>query len=158
VGVRDDREDIRAAVARLDTTSWRVGEDAWNYLRPTGEAVVPILREAYPRFRKWQGRVSLVYHAIRYARTSDDAFALGLAALNDKATLVRYRACGLLAYSLREEAIPPLEALLDHSDQRTIDDARAALDAIHSCNHHFFVDRSHSGMSFWQVNAGDRTD
>ena len=149
-------DEIRATVARLDTTRWLEAEEAWNALRPLGEAAMPYLREAYPGFRKWQGRVSLVYHAIHCARVSEDAFQLGLAALNDRATLVRYRACGLLAYSLRSEAIAPLESLLDHPDAATAEDARAALDAIRNRNHHLFVDRNHSGRSFWQVNPGDK--
>jgi len=35
--------------------------------------VVPYLLEAYRTFRTSKGRVSLVFHAIRYARTSDVA-------------------------------------------------------------------------------------
>ena len=149
-------DQIRASVARLDTTSWSDQEEIWTELRPCGEAVVPYLREAYPRFRKWQGRVALVYRSIRYARVSEDAFQLGLAALADRATLVRYRACSLLAYSLRDDAIGSLEALLDHPDAETVADARAALDAIRNRNHHYFVDRRHSGRTFWEVNTGDR--
>ena len=149
-------DEVRATVARLDTASWRDAEEAWNALRPLGASVVPYLREAYPKFRKWQGRVNLVYHAVQHARNSEDAFALGVMALADKATLVRYRACSVLAYSLRDEAITPLEALLDHSDTRTAEDAAAAIDAIRHRNHPYFVDRSHSGRSFWQVNDGDR--
>ena len=149
-------DQIRAAVARFDSTSWSDQEEIWNELRPFGEAVVPYLREAYPRFRKWQGRVALVYHSIRFARVSEDAFQLGLAALADRATLVRYRACSLLAYSLRDDAIEPLERTLDHPDAETVADAAAALDAIRNRNHHLFVDRSHSGRSFWSVNPGDR--
>ena len=148
-------DEIRATVARLETPRALEEEEAWNALRPLGEAVLPYLREAYPRFRKAQGRRSLVFHAIRYARTSEDAFQLGLAALEDRATLVRYRACGLLAYSLRSEAIAPLERLLDHPDEATAADAWAAIDAIRNRNHHFFVDRDHSGRSFWKVNPDD---
>ena len=120
--------------------------------------VVPYLLEAYRTFRKSKGRVSLVFHAIRHARTSEEAFRLGIEALSDKATLVRYRACGLVAYSQRPEAIPHLKALLTHADARTVEDARAAIDAISSRNHHYFVDRGHSGRSFWQVTEGDGRD
>ena len=35
---------------------------------------------------------------------------LGLAALNDRSRQVRYRACGLLAYALRKEALPSLQS------------------------------------------------
>ena len=149
-------DETRTAVARLDTTSWSDAEEAWNALRPLGVAVTPYLREEYPKFRKWQGRVSLLFHSIRFGRVSEDAFQLGLAALEDRSTLVRYRACGVVAYSLREEALEPLERLLSHSDARTVEDARAAIDAIRSRNHHYFIDRRHTGHSFWRVNDEDR--
>jgi hypothetical protein len=38
---------------------------------------------------------------------------------------------------------------------RTVEDARAAIDAIARKNHHYFVDRTHSGRSFWVVNPED---
>jgi hypothetical protein len=97
----------------------------------------------------------LLFHSIRYARTSEAAFQLGVAGLRDKATLVRYRACGLLAYSLREDALPHLEELLHHPDSKSVADAKAAIDAIRQKNHHYFIDRTHSGKSFWNVNPGD---
>jgi hypothetical protein len=147
--------EIRALVRRLDATSARAEEEAWAQLRGLGVSIVPYLLEAYPVFRKANGRVSLVFHSIRYARTSDEAFRLGVQALSDKATLVRYRACGLLAYSQRPDAVPHLKALLTHADAHTVEDARAAIDAIASRNHHYFVDRGHSGRSFWQVDEGD---
>jgi hypothetical protein len=146
---------IRALVLRLDTASSKEEEETWAQLRGLGVTVVPYLLEAYRAFRKSKGRVSLVFHAIRYARTSEEAFRLGIQALSDKATLVRYRACGLLAYSQRSDAIPHLNALLTHSDARTAEDARAAIDAISNRNHHYFIDRAHSGRSFWQVNEDD---
>jgi hypothetical protein len=147
--------EIRELVLRLDTTSARDEAETWAQLRDLGVTVVPYLLEAYRTFRKSKGRVSLVFHAIGYARTSEEAFRLGIEALSDKATLVRYRACGLLAYSQRPDAIPHLKTLLAHPDARTVEDARAAIDAISNRNHHYFVDRGHSGRSFWQVKEGD---
>ena len=146
---------IRELVGKLDTASALVGEDAWEALKPLGAAVVPCLAEFYPKARKWQGRAALIFHGVGYARTSEIAFQLGLVALRDKATIVRYRACSLCAYSLRSEAIAPLKQLLRHPDSQTVADARAAIDAIQRRNHHYFVDRDHSGRSFWEVNPGD---
>ena len=137
-------DEIRQFVSLLDTTSTSEGDDAWNNLRPLGEEVVPYLLEAYPRTKKWQGRVRLVFHAMRYARVSMAAYELGIAALNDKATLVRYRACMLLACSLNDRAIPHLKGLYNHHDRKTVDDARAAVDAIRSSNRNYFLDRSHT--------------
>jgi hypothetical protein len=150
-----DESLIRQTVKRLDTANTLEMEAAWELLRPLGDSVVPFLIEFYPHARKAQGRVALVFHLIRYARVSEDAFNLGITALDDKATLVRYRACGLCAYSLRKDALPHLEKLRNHVDIRTAEDARAAIDAIRKQNHHYFVDRNHSDSSFWEVNPGD---
>ena len=147
---------IRAYVTRLETTKSLEAEAAWAELRPLGIEVVSYLAEAYPKMKKWQGRVFLVFHSIRYAKESEDAFQLGIMALNDRATLVRYRACGLLAYSQRKAAIPHLKKLLRHEDDETVADAKAAIDAIKNQNHHYFIDREHSGTSFWQVTEEDR--
>ena len=146
---------IRDALEMFDTASTGAHEAAWALLQPLGVDVVPFLAEYFPRTKKAQGRVALVFHAIRFARQSQAAFELGLLALNDKATLVRYRACGLCAYSLRKDAIPYLEQLLKHADVKTVDDARAAIDAIRRKNHHYFIDRSHSNSTFWEVNPED---
>jgi hypothetical protein len=130
-------------------------EAAWEELRGLGADVAPYLLEAYPAAKPWRGRTALVFHAIRFARESEAAYALGLLALEDRSYMVRYRACMVLAYSLRADAVPPLETLLNHSDARTREDAARALDAIHHQNHHYFVDRDHSGRSFWVVNPAD---
>ena len=148
-------DQIRAIVSRLHTDRAEAEEAAWAELRSLGPEVVPYLLEAYPGFRKWRGRVSLVYHATSYARISDEAYRLGLLAVNDKATLVRHRACALLAYSLRTDAIQHLKPLLSHLDAKTADDAAAAIDALKNQNHHYFQDRDHSGSVFWVVDEDD---
>jgi hypothetical protein len=151
-----DPAEIESLVCRLDTKDSRTGEDAWGQLQHLGDAVVPFLLAAYPHARTWQGRTSLVFHSIRHARTSEAAFQLGVMALGDRSYMVRYRACGLLAYSLRREALPPLLPLASHADPRTAEDAAAAIDAIEHSNHNYFVDRSHTGRSFWAVNDTDQ--
>lgn len=148
-------DQIKELISKMDTTKSLEAESAWLELRPLGESVVKYLAEAYPKMKKWQGRVSCVFHCIRYARSNQVAYDLGIAALQDRATLVRYRACGLLAYSLREDAIPHLKKLATHTDAQTASDARAAIDAITNKNHHYFVDRHHSGSTFWEVNPED---
>ena len=152
-----NEEEIIGLISEMDTANAVQSETAWTKLRDLGEAIVPFLAKAYPSFRKSQGRVALVFHALGFARSSECAFQLGLAALGDRATLVRYRACGLLAYSLRREALPHLTKLLLHKEAKTVDDAKAAVDAIRHQNHHYFVDRNHSGRSFWQVTEDDGT-
>lgn len=144
---------IEQLVMKLDTTSSASEEAVWAELKPLGEAVVPLLAAAYASTRTWQGRTSLIFHSIRYARTHDTAFELGMKALADRSFMVRYRACMLLTYSLRPEALPVLRSLLRHRDKRTVEDAAAAIDAIENRNHHLFVDRTHSGQVVWDVGA-----
>lgn len=151
-----DKTQIDSLVKQLDTADNLDQEAAWDRLRPLQDLVVPHLLAAYPTTKKWQGRVALVFHSTRFARKSEDAFQLGVRACNDKSTLVRYRACGLLAYSLRMEAIPHLESLLAHPDSKTAEDAAAAIDSIRSQNHHYFIDRDHTGQMFWRVNDDDK--
>ncbi|HSQ30427.1 MAG TPA: hypothetical protein VLN49_11290 [Gemmatimonadaceae bacterium] len=146
--------EIRRLVAAIAEDSAAAAE-AWEALRPLGAAVVPYLAEAYTKAKRWRGRVALVFHAIRHARASEAAFQLGLQALGDRSHLVRYRACMVLAYALRPEALPALRVAAAHEDERTAEDARAAIDAIEHRNHHYFVDRDHSGRSYWDVNPGD---
>jgi hypothetical protein len=150
--------EIRAMVDRLETKSALAAEEAWQSLKPLGQGVAPYLLEAFSRFRTSQGRVSLVYHSTRFARVSEEAFRLGEAATSDRARIVRYRACGLLAYSLRRDALPIQRTVAAHTDPETEADAVEAIDAIESENHHYFIDRSHSGRSHWVVNEGDRPD
>jgi len=146
---------IKELVARLDTSKSLEEEEVWATLKPLGVAIVPFLAEAYAKMKRADGRRSCVFHSMKFGRSSEAAFQLGIAALNDRATLVRYRACGLLAYSLRRDAVPHLQALLQHPDARTAEDAGAAIDAIEAQNHHFFRDRDHSGRTFWELNPGD---
>jgi hypothetical protein len=142
---------IEELVAKLDTKRSTEEQVAWEGLKPFGDAVVPYLAAAYTSARTWQGRTALVFHSIRYARTHDAAFELGCRALSDRSYMVRYRACMVLAYSLRPRALPALRDLLKHDDARTREDAAAAVDAIQNQNHHFFVDRAHSGKVTWDV-------
>lgn len=140
-----------ALVMELDNAKGSASDDSSEKLKSVGEDIVAYYLEAYPRFKKWQGRLELVYRATRYSRTRDDAYRLGILALSDKAAIVRYRACGLLAYSLRRDAIPFLESLLDHPTKDTAKHAAAAIDAIKHQNHNYFIDRSHTGRGFWVI-------
>ena len=153
-----DADAIRGLVADLDTRRTLEEDAAWLKLRPLGAGVVPYLAEAYRAFRTWQGRASLVYHSVRFARTEEEAYRLGLAATQDRSWVVRHQACTLLAYALRRDAIPALEELIDSQDERTIADARAAIDAIEHQNHHLFLDRQHTGKVFLGITPPEADD
>jgi len=115
------------------------------------EPVPSQLVATYRAGRTWQARATAISRATRYARESEPAYRLGLEALADPSAPVRRHACGLLAYSLRREAICRLRPLLDHADPMTRDDARAAIAALLARDHHLFKDRDLSGQIFWIV-------
>src|SRR5512141_420695 len=99
-------------------------------------AVPGLLRTRFHASRSWKTRAACVFYSMKYARESDEAVALGREALRDKAVGVRYRACMLLAYSQRRDALPDLrEALQGYSGKKGADDLAAAIDAIEQQNH-----------------------
>ena len=148
-------EDIRTLITQLDAPNWGEVEDVRERLVPLGDAVLTHFVTAYPTLRTWKARVAVVYTAVKFARRSALAQQLGRMALTDKSTHVRYRACMLVAYALDREALPELRALLTHKDVKTVEDARAAIDAIEHRNHHLFQDRNHTGRVFWTVSGAD---
>src|SRR5262245_19017170 len=130
-------DDLRALVASFDSKDSSVRDAVWQPLRDLGERPFPLFEQLFQQAKQKDVRRDIAYHAIRHARTCESAFRIGLAAIADRATIVRYRGCGVLAYSLRRDALPALRALLNHSDAKTVEDAKAAIDAIDSRNHHF---------------------
>jgi hypothetical protein len=137
------------------TVGWVELDEAWDRLRPRGVPATPDIVKAYRAARTGAARAAVVTRATRFARDSESVFRLGVEALADRSGPVRERACGLLAYSLRREAVPRLLPLLDHPDPGTTADARAAIAAILSQDHHLFKDRSFTGQVFWIVRPTD---
>jgi len=119
------------------------------------ERLIPLLVESFPQVRYYQGRASILFWLTRYARDRQDVVNLAMSALEDRSYLVREAACSVLAYSLRPDAISYLAALEKSKDAKTRADAAAAVDAISHKNHHYYLDRGHTGNSFWGVNPGD---
>lgn len=143
-------KEIGRLLARLDGTG---SDDEWaavSKLRTIGAELPNWLLKRFRVSRGWKARTSCVFHAIRYARKSEDALALGLEAIVDRSKIVRYRGAMLLAYSQRKDALPYLRAALVR-DGPGADDLLAAIDAIENENHNYFVDREHSGKMKWEV-------
>ena len=88
-------------------------------------------------------------NVLRFSRTHSNVFELDLRALKDECWEVREEACGLLAYSLRREAIPNLQKLLSDPKDRVKKSAQAAIDAIENQNPHYFFDREHCDNIYW---------
>jgi hypothetical protein len=138
--------DTSALLARLDGSGSKDEWEAVSALRTLGSGTPALLLQHYRVARKWQARSSCVYHAMRYARESEDAVTLGREALHDRSGPVRYRACMLLAYSLRRDLLNELrEQLMTAGPRSDRDDLEAAIDAIENGNANYFVDRDHSG-------------
>lgn len=139
-------EVIDILLGKLDSSSSDQRHQAIAELIKLGVSLPPLLLEKYRSSKKWQTRCSCVYHAIRYSRDDENTFQLGIEALSDKSKVVRYRACMLLACSLKKDALSALRELASRSsDRETQANAHAAIDAIENQNTNYFVDRDHSG-------------
>ncbi len=119
------------------------------------ENLISLFVEAFPKIPRIEGRSAIISALVRYARTHQQVVGLAISALHDRAYYIREEACSILAYSLRDDALPHLEQILSHKDSKTRLAAASAIDAITHKNHHRFVDRSHTGNTFWVVNPGD---
>lgn len=95
------------------------------HLEVSGVDIPELLTKRYGISRRWADRALCVSECIRYAKTNDDAYRLGIAALEDRSRSVRRIACSLLAKAQRPEAIEHLEKLLP--DEVLGDDAKAAI-------------------------------
>jgi hypothetical protein len=117
--------------------------------------LVPLLVEAFPHVRRSAGRTAVLARLLRWTRDDPAIALLAVDALSDRAYLVRELACSILAYSLRQDAIPHLQVASAHQDPKTKADALAAIDAIEHQNQHYYVDRQHTGHARWIVKSSD---
>lgn len=142
-------ERVKALVEAFSVSRRPEIDAAWEMAHSMGDDLLALLVEAFPQIRKSEGRASIMRYVGKFSRENEVVFGMGIVAVQDRSYAVRHYGCALLAYSLRNEALPTLSALLKHSDQRTVADARAAMDAVKSKNHYFFMDRDHSGKIRW---------
>ena len=136
--------DIDDKLKNLDGRGSESEYDSVTELSSLGLEFPKLLLVKYKHSQKWGERMSCVYHASKYATTSQDAYDLAVLALKDKSRKVRYEACLLLALAQKPTALKPLEELVN--DEHSSEDAMAAIDAIKHRNHNYFADRNHSGM------------
>jgi len=121
--------------------------EALEKLKEVPEELPALLLQKYQKAKKAKERSACVHNATRYAKDSQAAFELGILALKDKSKHTRHLACLLLAWSLREDALESLHGAEESFiDDETLEDIRAAIDAIENQNSNYFVDRDHSGM------------
>ncbi|MBN1801327.1 MAG: hypothetical protein JW891_07465 [Candidatus Lokiarchaeota archaeon] len=149
----DKLEKINELIQKIDGSGSDSEWDAIEELRRIcGDQLPQYLLDYFQRSSQWKVRVTCVYHAIRYARRNEFAITLGKVAIKDKSKIVRYRGCMLLAYSLRKDVIPFLRQALKEVPLNSREDVIATIDAIENENHHFFVDRNHSGKVTLNIN------
>jgi len=146
-------EQVKTLVGAFSVSRRPEIDAAWEMANSMGDDLLVLLAEAFPQIRKSEGRASILRYVGKFSRENEVVFGMGLVAIHDRSYAVRYYGCALLAYSLRDEAVPKLSVLLRHPDHRTLADARAAIDAIRTKNHHCFVDRDHSGKSRWEYGS-----
>jgi hypothetical protein len=148
-----ESERVETLVRAFNTSRRLEIAAAWVIAESMGDDLLSLLAEAFPRIGKSEGRASILRYAGRFSRESEVAFRMGTLAVRDRAYAVRRYGCALLAYSLRADALSILLPLSKHADHRTVEDARAAIDAIRSKNHNFFRDRGHSGKILWSYSS-----
>lgn len=135
---------------------------AWRLAESMGDGFLEFLAEAFPQARRSQGRASIMRYVGKFSRTSCLAFKMGAAATKDRSYSVRHDGCAALAYPLQTASLPILSSLLAHSERRTVEGARSAIDAMKRNHHNFFRDRKHRGKilrdyaSVWSFRAAAR--
>ena len=123
-----NNEGVHEYLAYLDGRSPAGIQEGIEKLEALGVDIPSLMMKRYKFSRRWADRTSCVYHCIKYAKTNEDAYQVGIIALKDKSKTVRHQACLLLSAAQKPEAIEYLEELL--SDEASRDDALAAIDVL----------------------------
>jgi hypothetical protein len=123
-----DYEGVHEHLAYLDGRSSEDMHEAIAKLEELGVDIPGLMMKKYQISRRWADRASCVYHCIQYAVTHEEAYQVGIIALQDKSRAVRHKACMLLSAAQKKEAIEHLEKLL--SDKTSRNDAVAAIDLL----------------------------
>jgi len=129
-----DDENVHKYLARLEGRPSKNPYEAIAGLEALGADVPGLLLKKYKVSRRWSDRATCVFHCIEYAKTNEDAYQLGIIALQDKSKTVRRRACKLLSAAQRQEAIEHLQALI--TNEASNNDARIAIEALQKLERH----------------------
>ena len=119
-------------LAYLDGRSPAGMQEGIEKLEALGVDIPNLMMKRYKFSRRWADRTSCVFHCMQYAKTNEDAYQVGIIALQDKSKTVRHQACMLLSATQKKEAIEHLEELL--SDEASRDDAAAAIYVLSNLN------------------------
>ena len=123
-----NNEGVHEYLAYLDGRSSAGMQEGIEKLEALGVDIPSLMMKRYKFSRRWADRTSCVYQCIKYAKTNEDAYQVGIIALKDKSKTVRHQACMLLSAAQNNDAIEHLEELL--SDEASRNDAMAAIDVL----------------------------
>jgi len=123
-----NNEEVHEYIAFLDGRSPTGMHEGIEKLEALGVDIPNLMMKRYKISRRWADRTSCVHHCMKYAKTNEDAYQLGIIALRDKSKTVRHQACMLLSTAQKKEAIEHLEEL--SSDLTSRDDALAAIEVL----------------------------
>ena len=123
-----NNEGVHEYLAYLDGRSPAGMQEGIEQLEALGVDIPSLMMKRYKISRRWADRASCVSHCIKYAGTHEDAYQIGIVALQDKSRAVRHKACMLLSATQKKEAIEHLEKLLP--DKTSRNDAIAAIDVL----------------------------
>ena len=122
-----NEDEIHECLTALDGRSAQGEYEAIARLEASGIDVPELLLRRYQTSRRWSDRALCLRLSSRYAKSEQPAFRLGILALDDRAKIVRQKACLLLAATQRKEAVEHLGKLLSDPSCR-----EHALSAIHA--------------------------
>jgi hypothetical protein len=92
-----NNEGVHEYLAYLDGRSSVGMKEGVEKLEALGVDIPGLMMKRYKFSRRWADRTSCVYHCMKYAKTHEDAYQLGIIALQDKSKTVRHQACMLLS-------------------------------------------------------------
>lgn len=128
-----NNERLHKYLTYLDGRSSANEYEAIAFLEASGIDVPGLLLKRYKISRRWSDRESCLRHSMKYAKTNEDAYQIGIMALRDRSKVVRNRACKLLSFAQKKAAIEYLEILL--TDPASRDDALTAIEELNNLDH-----------------------
>lgn len=148
---------LGSELAQLRRDDFTSRQAPWALLKDRPDEVIAVLAAEYARATRAPERAEVLAHAMWWARESPAAAALAAAALADRARIVRFTACQLLALAQLPEHVRDLAPLLAHPDAATVEDARSATFALLAGEYDLFYDRRWRGHVHAYVVLPDRS-
>jgi len=137
----------------LDGSGSFIERNTLKDLASRGEPVPQYLYKCFLISKKAKIRAQCIFYQFSFAQDGNKyALATGIRGLDDRAKIVRYNACKLLAYAQDKSTLVHLKnAKSSEKNSDIVSHIMASIDAIEEGNHNWFVDRDHSGLITMEV-------